>query len=530
MLNQNQRCGANHTSRKSAANDSFPILGCRFRPRFAVSLAGLLIAIGVVPYRLHSALGEERPGAAAAPQSESAAKTVAKPGAKTAPPAAANPGSPEKPGQSRPLTPAERGYRFLTEKTYLGPDFDEATFAEVWRQWPEPLRSRAEAATPAERRRMAFARYGLTTRPGDDSGKPLQYVVDSEERWTMNCFACHGGEVAGKVIPGLPNANLALETLTEETRAAKVGLGKPLSRMDVGSVFMPLGKNVGTTNAVMFGVALMAFRDAELNFHANRPAPAMTHHDMDAIPWWHFRKRDKIYIDGFARKGHRALMQFMLIRQNGPEKFREWESDYQDVYAYLESLEPPAYPFAIDRSLASRGERVFNDHCARCHGTYGERETYPEVIVPIEELKTDRVRLDALSSEHRAGYGASWFAHFGEQKIEPKPVGYLAPPLDGIWASAPYLHNGSVPTLWHLLRPDERPAIWTRRGGEYDSQRVGLGVDAFTELPAEGRRSAADRRRYFETKRFGKSNSGHLYPNDLTDEEKNAVLEYLKTL
>jgi hypothetical protein len=55
-------------------------------------------------------------------------------------------------------------------------------------------------------------------------------------------------------------------------------------------------------------------------------------------------------------------------------------------------------------------------------------------------------------------------------------------------------------------------------------------VETFTELPVEGRRSNADRRRYFETRRFGKSNAGHLYPNDLSDEEKNAVLEYLKTL
>lgn len=424
---------------------------------------------------------------------------------------------------------AERGYRFLVEKPYLGPDFDEETFSQVWRQWPEPLRSQAEQANPAERRRMAFARYGLTVRPGDTAGRPLQYVVDSQGTWTMNCFACHGGEVAGQVIPGLPNAHFALETLTEETRAAKVELGKPLSRMDVGFVFMPLGTSVGTTNAVMFGVALMAFRDAELNFRADRAPPKMVHHDMDAIPWWHFRKRDRLYVDGFVQKGHRALMQFMLIRQNGPEKFREWESDYRDVAAYLESLRPPRYPFPIDAALAERGGALFAHHCARCHGTYGAEESYPNVIVPIDELGTDRVRLTALTEEHRAGYAASWFAHFGEHQTELRPRGYLAPPLDGVWASAPYFHNGSVPTLWHVLHPAERPAVWSRVERDYDPARVGLRVDNWEALPDTATKPA-DRRRFFDTNLPGKGRAGHTYPNELTEAEKAAVLEYLKTL
>src|SRR5690606_18329914 len=126
----------------------------------------------------------------------------------------------------------------------------------------------------------------------------------------------------GQVIPGLPNSLYALETLTEETRETKLRQLKPLGRMDLGSLVMPLGTTNGTTNAVMFGVALMNFRDADLNLRRDRGMPAMTHHDMDAPPWWHFRKKSHLYIDGFAEKGSRGLMQFMLVKQNGPEKFR----------------------------------------------------------------------------------------------------------------------------------------------------------------------------------------------------------------
>ena len=74
----------------------------------------------------------------------------------------------------------------------------------------------------------------------------------------MNCFACHGGKILGKTHPGLPNSHYALATLTADVRKLKLMISKPLSRMDVGSMFVPLGTNNGTTNAVMFGVALMA--------------------------------------------------------------------------------------------------------------------------------------------------------------------------------------------------------------------------------------------------------------------------------
>src|SRR5262245_19579320 len=112
------------------------------------------------------------------------------------------------------LSPAQRGYWFLTQKAYLPPDFSQEIFDAVWKKWPQPLRSEAEKVIPEERRKMAFSRYGLTPRP-EDPTKPLQYVVDEEGNWTMNCFACHGGKVAGKVWPGLPNSHYALATLTE---------------------------------------------------------------------------------------------------------------------------------------------------------------------------------------------------------------------------------------------------------------------------------------------------------------------------
>jgi mono/diheme cytochrome c family protein len=428
---------------------------------------------------------------------------------------------------------AERGYKLLVEKAYLPPDFDQEVFDSARKHWPEPLRSQAEKASPLERRRLAFERYGLTPRP-DDPTKPLQYVVDGDGNWTMNCLACHGGTIpdgkGGNVVyPGAPNSRFALQTLTEETREAKAELGRPFSRMDVGGAFIPLGATNGTTNAVMFGVVLMGFRDADLNFDANRGVAKMVHHDMDAPPWWHFQRKKMLYIDGFAAKGHRGLMQFMLVRTNGPEKFRQWEQEFRDVFAYISSIQPPKYPFPIDRDLASAGELAFRRVCADCHGTYGSGGSYPEKLVPIDEVGTDRVRLDALTPKHRDAYGQSWFAHFGKLDNLKDPGGYVAPPLDGVWASAPYFHNGSVPTLWHVLHSNGRPALWQRKAREYDQERVGPAIETFEQFPAAAT-AGWQKREIFDTRAFGKSAKGHTFPDELSEDEKRAVLEYLKTL
>ena len=429
-------------------------------------------------------------------------------------------------------TAAQRGYRYLTTRDYLPADFDQQTFDELWRLWEEPLRSRAEKASAGQRRRMAFERYGLTPRP-DDAAKPLQYVVDNKGEWHMNCFACHGGAVLGKTTPGAPNADYALATLIEEVRTTKARLGKTFSHMDLGSLFIPLGENVGTTNSVIFGVALMAKRDADLNVRGEQAMPKLVHHDLDPPPWWHFKKRNRLYIDGFEAKHHRPLMQMLLVKQNGPLQFRQWETQFKDVFAYLESIEPPKYPGAIDREVAARGETMFNKHCAECHGTYGPRGSYPNKLVSIDVVGTDRVRLDAMTPDSREHYANSWFGEYGRHRALRDPGGYVAPPLDGVWATAPYFHNGSVPTLWHVLHSDRRPKIWRRVPGDageasFDHFRIGPRVESVKSIPSSV--SPAERRHYFDTTRPGKSNVGHTFPDALDENEKGAVLEYLKSL
>jgi hypothetical protein len=103
-----------------------------------------------------------------------------------------------------------------------------------------------------------------------------------------------------------------------------------------------------------------------------------------------------------------------------------------------------------------------------------------------------------------------------------KQEGYLSPPLDGIWMRAPYLHNGSVPTLRALLASEaDRPQTFYRGYDVYDPKDVG-----FKSTGASAERTGWKH----DTAERGNGNKGHTYGTSLSGDDKNALLEYLKTL
>lgn len=426
---------------------------------------------------------------------------------------------------------ADRGYQMLRTHAYLPPDFDDAVFSALWTTWPEPERSEAEKAGAATRRKLTFSYYGLIPSPEDTDGtKPaMGYVPGENGTWIMNCLACHGGKVAGQIIPGLPNSHTALQTLTEDVRMVKLTQAKKLSHLDLGSLKLPLNTTNGTTNAVVFGIVLGTYRNPDMSVDVTRSLPPLVHHDMDAPPFWNVKKKRSLYADGHAPKGARPIMQFILLPTVSLDTLTKWEPDFADLLAWIESREAPQYPFEINRELASRGEPIFKENCARCHGTYGTNGKYEQQTIALDEIGTDPVRWKALTPKHRQWVKDGWISHFGEDPVEVDPTGYVAPPLDGIWASAPYFHNGSVPTLWHVLHPDARPVVWKRTEDGYDQDKVGLEVEMFDKIPASVKQPQ-HKRRYFNTKLQGKSAAGHTFPNVLDEDEKKALLEYLKTL
>jgi RoxA-like, cytochrome c-like len=234
-----------------------------------------------------------------------------------------------------------------------------------------------------------------------------------------------------------------------------------------------------------------------------------------------------------------------------------------------------------DTALAGEGEKIYRSRCIGCHDLVSNGQNYEveDKLVPIEDVRTDpnlaknahdrraktgplegklknptgetfgpddfasEVAVNAVSGVllHKpvealqgvadsacvrgqpSGSGAVEVLKNAieqlRQELATVPVKYKPRPLNGIWATAPYLHNGSVPTLDDLLRPaKDRPARFYVGNREFDPVKVGFRSDATpgtTEL---------------DTTLPGNHNTGHPYADGLNDTERRQLLEFLKTL
>jgi hypothetical protein len=240
-----------------------------------------------------------------------------------------------------------------------------------------------------------------------------------------------------------------------------------------------------------------------------------------------------MYYDGRTPAASvRANMQF-LLGEKTLQQFQALEPTFRDIQAYLLRLEPPKYPLAIESAKAERGKIVFEQNCSRCHGKYGTNRTYPGKIVPLDVIGTDPARSQGISDRAVAHYNSSWFG--AGYPVETERIGYQAPPLDGIWASAPYLHNGSVPTLHALLNSSIRPRRFARPPStgleHYDSVLVGWKFYELTEEEAVSIKSSPSTAHFlFDTARFGLGNGGHTFGDKLNESQRLDLIEYLKTL
>jgi len=190
------------------------------------------------------------------------------------------------------------------------------------------------------------------------------------------------------------------------------------------------------------------------------------------------------------------------------------------IAGYISTLAPPAFPkVKIDQRKASDGSIIYQSNCAVCHSLDGAQTGQ---VTDIRDVGTDPERLDSFTKElakvfnDTTGAGRAWdFSHFR------KTNGYANMLLDGIWLRAPYLHNGSVPTLRDLLKPSEmRPKEFYRGYDVYDYDNVGF-VSAGPEAERVGFR--------FDTTERGNGNQGHEYGTRLSVKEVDALLEFLKT-
>ena len=195
------------------------------------------------------------------------------------------------------------------------------------------------------------------------------------------------------------------------------------------------------------------------------------------------------------------------------------------MLAYIQSLRAPAYPKQLNRSLVKEGGILFVQNCSKCHGSYGNAGKYPNLLIPESVIGTDSMlfKSNYQSSQFIDWFNNSWFAQ-GDHPARLEPFdGYIAPPLDGIWITAPYLHNGSVPDLETLLNSKERPKYWSRDfdNPQYNYEDPGWKYQVHT---------APEGTTVYNTTLPGYGNYGHTFGDKLSNGERKAIIEYLKTL
>ncbi|MGK7930778.1 MAG: cytochrome c [Microcystaceae cyanobacterium] len=403
-----------------------------------------------------------------------------------------------------------------------------------------------------------YTAFGFIQEP--DHELPIGFAksrVSGLEVVTQNCATCHVGTVRknrksnSEIMTTMPahTVNLGayiqfLGTVGTDARfnaremmpyinAAGANLN-PIQRLLYQFVAIPQSKDQLMIQAEKFAFmerqtaygpgrvdTFTPYKALRFNFPTDDLATKEINGIADYPPVWNQRAKEGMQlhwdgnndsVDERNKSASLALVQPTTINFSSVLRVKEW----------LRDVSPPKYPYPIDQTLARQGKILLEQNCASCHAFDGEKGG---TVEPIDQIGTDRGRLDSYTdqlaeNQYTLFTGITYqgedqrFTHFR------KTNGYANLPLDGVWLRAPYLHNGSVPTLWDLLeKPENRPKVFYRGYDVFDSEKVGFVSDVAEENGQE----------YFkyDTALPGNGNQGHVY-GTYSDEEKAALVEYMK--
>lgn len=236
----------------------------------------------------------------------------------------------------------------------------------------------------------------------------------------------------------------------------------------------------------------------------------------------------------------------------------------------IQKIRPPQWPNQVfgapDAAKVARGEKLYNKYCAKCHSPAGVNEQGLIVVhlFTLDEMKTDPMvaknfdrpvykadnstvgfaesiasLLNALQKQAKSTMPQEDQQLMDDLESDRLPVKwrdtmtatggpvYPGRPLEGVWATAPYLHNGSVPTLYHLLLPAaKRPKDFLVGSQEFDPKTVGFVWEEEQAKPTAGKPLFK-----FDTRIQGNWNSGHEgedYGTGMSEDDRWALVEYLK--
>ena len=394
---------------------------------------------------------------------------------------------------------------------------------------------------------LLLSSSNLLNRDGINSDIPFDYTsVNAEngvEVVAPNCYQCHAGFVGDQFVVGLGNTAADFTSDQSGTNSLLSNLiqntyGQPSPEWDayypfaraisaIGSQITT--ETVGANSADKLALVLAAHRDKDdLTWIDDPIYPIPTETIPADVPaWWLMSKKSVMFSTGIGRGDFaKMMMASSILTLKDSTEARQIEQQFIDVVEYISQLEAPQYPIEVDQSKADNGLQLFKENCAVCHGSYEGNEEYTTYLVPQEVIGTDAnlAQSNFAYADFVDWFNFSWFGVSDSHTAEIVPGdGYIAPPLDGIWATAPYLHNGSVPHLSGVINSSDRPDYWSKSSDRNDYDIDNCSVVFTVET------TKVDRFTY-DTSLTGYGNSGHTFGDHLTDTQRSDLLEYLKTL
>jgi cytochrome c5 len=417
---------------------------------------------------------------------------------------------------------AEAGYKYVTEGDYLKSGIPFSFFTMAFNKANDDL-----------------GRYGIN--------KNIPYSFNAvvapngEKVVSPNCLQCHAQQFDGKIIVGMGNSfsdytvdRSATASLLE--KFLKASIGNEL-KYEAAKNFIQAIKAIspqlvteckGVNAADRLANLLVAHRNPQTFVWSDSSLLRIPEEliPTDVPPWWLLKKKNAMFYNGFGRGDFgRFLMASNLLTVTDTNEAVEVDKHFNDVLSFIYSLKAPVYPKPINTALSDKGKLIFEESCSGCHGNYGKDESYPNLLIPEETIQTDSLLYSSNFSSPQFIYwfNQSWFTT-GDHPAKLVPFkGYIAPPLDGVWATAPYLHNGSVPSLETLLNSKLRPKYWSR---DFDHSTYNYDSPGWIYK----QEASPSNKNIYNTTLRGYSNAGHTFGDKLTDEERTALIEYLKTL
>lgn len=445
---------------------------------------------------------------------------------------------PAPPGQ---LSPDEH-FKYAS----VGIEDEEGIPYWIWRALPEVCADKLPAGE------QGYAALGFQYEPGRDL--PIGFAkkrVGGGDRVAINCAFCH--VTAVRTAPGEPRRLLLggpANTISPQAYARFLEACGSSPNLTAGRVLAAIEKIGGRLNwterlthrlLLVPGVRRGLQERQRMNawmtpkppwgpgridpfnpvkFGMLRLPVDGTIGNSDMMPIWNMQARasSPLHWDGLIKASVSDAVHSSALGDGATPKSIDLAS-LARVQEWMMRTPPPPFPYPVDRGLADSGRGIYQTHCAQCHEPGAARTG---TVIPLAEIGTDRHRLDMWTPEAVKAYVAFADDYPWDMNSFQKTDGYVAVPLGGVWARAPYLHNGSVPYMTDLLEPvQRRPALFYRGSDLYDPVRVGF-VSEGPDVERTGFR--------FDISVPANSNVGHVYGVDLTPSEKRALLEFLKTL